>query len=1079
VNRGLVIIFIASFTAKADERIEFFEKRIRPVLAQECYECHSTATKQKGGLLLDTRSGWQAGGESGAVIVPGKPEESALMKSIRHAADVEKMPKAGAKLSEEVIADFAKWIAEGAVDPRDQPPSAEEVSKDTSWESIAARRAQWWSFAPISSPKVPAGSTWSKHPVDAFLRDVQSKASLEPAGDAEALTVLRRMHVVLTGLPATSAEMDAFSASWAQNGPEKAIAAKVDDLMQSPHFGERWARHWMDWFRYSEGHGGQGDFEVPGAFEYRDYLIRALNADVPYDQLVREHIAGDLLPQPRVDAKNGIVESRAGLGSLRMVEHGFFPVDSLDELVKFTDNQIDVVTKATLGLTVSCARCHDHKFDPISQRDYHALFGIFASSRPAQLPLNTPDALKARESALQEKREAFSTAMRQQWHEEATPEILLARLRAWSAGREKKNVPPNEKVDPKTLTKAQRLAAAKAKAGPPPVPLTSALHPWNALRDKLKQWSAWRAEVQKQQTEAKEHNEAITTSITDFRQGLPKGWRLAQGTARAVSAGELGLGVTEETAVLSVLPAGLFSGGTTAFEEAAMASPDFIISDAGFALNWAGSGAPWARLVPNNFPMAGSQNGIYGQFAIGTGGDASWQSWDVSFWKEERGYFHVMTERTTSGFHSGKANDDNTPGENEVKASRGSWWHVAEIRQLKNAKDQMQPSAFAAEPLLEGHLPADEASLAAHYAETIRRVMNRWTENRLTDADAAFLTDCLQAGLLRGKVADLRAEAREALAAYRALENELPAVRTAPGVIESDGFDQALYVRGNHRQPADVVPRGIPTLLGGGVFDLKKESGRLQLAQSLITDANPLPARVIANRLWHHVFGAGIVATPDNFGRTGQTPAHPALLDHLATQMREKGWSLKTMLRYLLTTRTFRLDATPSEAAKAKDPLNRLLSHAPVRRLEGEIIRDHLLAACGTLNPQFFGPSEGRTDSVTRRSIYLKVNRTRQGPLLGVFDVPMPTTTRGARDVSTTPAQSIALMNSPMVIKQAEAWARAHTQAKPEEALRELFRRAFTREPGTSELNEFVRYSPKLSETAHLIINLKEFIFIP
>jgi hypothetical protein len=438
-----------------------------------------------------------------------------------------------------------------------------------------------------------------------------------------------------------------------------------------------------------------------------------------------------------------------------------------------------------------------------------------------------------------------------------------------------------------------------------------------------------------------------------------------------------------------------------------------------------------------------------------------------------------MTERTTSGRHSARANDDGTPGEDDRSATRGSWWHVAEIRRLKNAKDEMQPRTFGAEPLLEGDSPADEASLAAHYAATIRRVMTRWDEKRLTDADAAFLTDCLQAGLLRGKVADLRADVRAALDAYRALENELPPVRTAPGVIESDGFDQALYVRGNHRQPDEVVPRGFPALLGGGVFDLKKESGRLQLAQSLITNANPLPARVIANRLWHHVFDTGIVSTPDNFGRTGQTPSHPELLDHLATQMREKGWSLKAMLRYLLTTRTFRLDSTPSEAAKAKDPLNRQLSHAPVRRLEGEIIRDQLLAACGTLDPQLYGPSELKTDNSARRSIYLKVNRTRQGPLLGVFDVPMPTTTRGARDVSTTPAQSIALMNSPMVIKQAEAWARAHAKAVPEEALHELFRRAFTREPDTSELNEFVRYSPKLSETAHLLINLKEFIFVP
>jgi hypothetical protein len=892
--------------------------------------------------------------------------------------------------------------------------------------------------------------------------------------------VLRRLHVVLTGLPATTDEMRAFEASWAQNGPEKAIAAQVDALLDSPHFGERWARHWMDWFRYSEGHGGQGDFEVPGAFEYRDYLIRALNADVPYDQLVREHIAGDLLPQPRVDARSGIVESRAGLGSLRMVEHGFFPVDSLDELVKFTDNQIDVLTKATLGMTVSCARCHDHKFDPISQRDYHALFGIFASSRPAQLPLNTPDALAAREAALKEKRAAFSKAIRRQWHDEATPQIMLARLKEWSAAREKKPAALKPAAKGKALTKAQRLAAAKAAAPPPSVPKTSALYAWHGLRENPKPWSAWRDQLQQQQTEASEHNAAITTSITDFRQGLPKGWRLAQGSPRVVSAGELGLGVTEDIAVLSVLPAGLFSGGTTAFEEAAMASPDFIVPDAGFALSWAGSGTPWARLVPNNFPMANSGKGIYGQNDVASDGETSWRNWDVSFWKKQRGYFHVMTERTTSGRHSARANDDGTPGDDDPSATRGSWWHVAEFRQLKGSKDEVQPFLFSAAPLLEdATAPRDAAAVAARYAETVRRVIARWDAQQLTDADAAFLTECLQAGLLRGKAADLHAEARSALNAYRVLENELPPVRTAPGVIESDGFDQALYVRGDHRQPAEVVPRGFPALLGGGEFALKKESGRLQLAQVLFSPQNPLPARVIANRLWHHVFGTGIVATPDNFGRTGQTPSHPELLDHLATQMSAEGWSMQKMLRHLLTTRAFRLDSTPSEAAKAQDPSNRLLSHAPVRRLEGEVIRDHLLAACGTLDPQLFGRSEAFTSNSTRRSIYFKVNRSHQGPLLGVFDVPMPTTTRGTRDVSTTPAQSIALMNNPLVIKQAEAWAKAHAKEPRVLALKELFRLCFTREPGAVELRDLAAYSKNISETAHLMFNLKEFIFIP
>ena len=1074
MKRGIVIFFIASLTAHADEQIEFFEKHIRPVLAQECYECHSTATKAKGGLLLDTRLGWEEGGDSGAVIVRGDPGASLLLKSIRHEIADLKMPKAGGRLGDEVIADFAKWIADGAVDPRDAPPSAAELAEDTSWDAVAERRSQWWSFRPITNPKPPEAAAWSEHPVDRFLAEAWHGSKLEPSTDADAMTVLRRLHYVVTGLAASEAEIREFVEAWKRDGATKAVASKVDSLLVSPHFGERWARHWMDWFRYSEGHGGQGDFEIAGAFEYRDYLIRALNADVPYDQLVREHIAGDLLPQPRVNESDGIVESRIGPAHLRMVEHGFFPVDSLDELVKFTDNQIDVVTKATLGLTVSCARCHDHKFDAISHRDYHALFGIFASSRPAGRPVNTRDALEAREASLREKRAAFTAAIRQQWLAESTTKILHERLQDWSKARNAASAKPvPAKGKAKTIVARQQ-----------PVPRTSALYPWHGLRDKLKTptfWEKLRKEMLAQVADAEKNNAAITVSRIGFEQGLPEGWMIADGTVRVVKAGELGLGVSEETAVMCVLPAGLFSASTTSFEEAAIHSPDFTIADAGIALRWTAAGLSWARLVPNNFPMANSGSGIYGQNDVAADAETRWRSWDVSFWKKERGYLHVMTDRAASGRHTLRANDDGTSDDDE-KTTRGSWWNLSEIRHLKSPKDAIQETAFPVLPLLETDTaPTNAAELAAHYASTLQRLLLKLDSGTLTEAECAFLTDCLNANLLRSKTAHLDEKSLAALTEYRSLENELPPVRVAPGVIESAGFDQALYVRGDPKQPADAVPRGFLTSLGGEPFALGHETGRLQLAQEITRADSPLFARVIANRLWHHVFGSGLVSTTDNFGHTGQKPTHPELLDHLATQMKSKHWSLKAMLRDLLTTRTFRLSSAPTAAAVEIDPANHLLTHAPLRRLEGEIVRDHLLATSSQLDTALYGPSIKQVVPTTRRSLYLRVDRTRQGPLFNVFDVPMPTTTRGARDVTTTPAQSIALMNSPFVRKQADAWAQANAKTDPAVALSSLFRQAFTREPSADEvkhLNAFLT-SSSLADTAHLIFNMKEFIFIP
>ncbi len=1089
----LTLFLAFPFTLRADNKLDFFEKKIRPILAQECYECHSVATKQENDLALDTREGWKTGGYSGPAIEPGKPEESLLLRTIRHQEPDMHMPKAGAKLSDEIIADFEKWIEMGADDPRDHPPTKEEVERARDWPAIAARRSRWWSFQPIADPPIPPVGPWSNHPIDRYLLKAASEVVPAPSPDANAMTVLRRLHFALTGLPATEVEMEEFNESWQTNGPDRAVLSKIDQLLSSPHYGERWARHWMDWFRYAEGHGGQGDFEIAGAFEYRDYLIRALNADVPYDRLIQEHIAGDLLPNPRINSTEGIVESRIGPAHLRMVEHGFFPVDSLDELVKFTDNQIDVVTKAILGLTVSCARCHDHKFDPISHRDYYALFGVFASSRPASLPINDSSPLASRKERLAQLRAEFVSAIRRQWYDEAQPNVVEQRLRAWLDEREAAQESNIEikAIDKKSTDEKAALKKESAKLNNsklPAVAKTSALYPWMSLRTKLKTsktWDDFAESIAKQRSDSIAHNESITLQRIDFSNGLPVDWKAMEGTLRAIPPGELGLGVTEETAVLSILPAGLFSASHTSFEEAVATSADFIIPNAATAVRWSGTGMSWIRLVPNNFPMANSGNGIYGQNHVAADGTPKWHNWNMAFWKNERGYFHVMTDRSASGRHALLSNEDGTPSDDGEKVTRGSWWHLSEFRRLREPKDKIEETAFAVSPLLEADSPSDEGSMIELYASTIRRELEALQANKLTDDGAEFLTDCIQAGLLRGKVNDLRDDVRAALEAYRRVENELPSVRIAPGLLESDGFDQALLVRGNHRQTSDAVPRGFLAALGGRPFSLENESGRLQLANELTRFDSPLFARVMVNRLWHHVYGVGLVKSTDNFGHTGAKPSHPELLDHLARRF-QQDWSIKNMLRYILSTRTFRLQSEPSTAAKKIDPANRYYSHANVRRLEGEIVRDHLLVIGGTLDSKLFGPSKKQNSPSNRRSIYLRIDRTSQGPLQAVFDVPMPTTTRGARDISTTPAQAIAFLNSPFVRKQTEAWADSVINEDPIDALKKFYRIAFTREPVAEEvevLEAFFREqrtkpAQALADTAHLILNLKEFIFI-
>lgn len=406
-------------------QIEFFETRIRPVLVEQCYECHNSTKNAEGGLALDQRSATLRGGDGGPIIVPGKPAESRLLAILRHEVDGLKMPQGGAKLGPAVVADFEKWIANGAPDPRNKPPTAEELSNATSWEAVFEKRKKWWSLQPVRRVEPPAVKhrEWSEHPVDRFLLAKLEEHGLQPATRADKRTLLRRATFALTGLPPTPDEIQSFLA----DESPKAFEAVVDRLLNSPRFGERWARHWMDLIRYCESHGSQGDPELPNAYRYRDYLIRALNADVPYDQLVREHLAGDLLTEPRWNKTEQFNESAIGPAHLRMVELGFVPVDALDDQVKVVDNQIDVYSKAFLGLTASCARCHDHKFDAISQQDFYALYGIFASSRPGQVLIDSPELLHTHRDELRQLKQRIRDELAKAWLESAA--TLADRLR--------------------------------------------------------------------------------------------------------------------------------------------------------------------------------------------------------------------------------------------------------------------------------------------------------------------------------------------------------------------------------------------------------------------------------------------------------------------------------------------------------------------------------------------------------------------------------------------------------------------------------------------------------------------------
>lgn len=1124
------VLLLGWSSTKANDPIEHFEKHVRPILIEHCYECHNSFQTKEGGLALDWKQGLEAGGESGPAIVPGDVAASYLLKLVRHEVPGLEMPEGGEKLNDNAIKALEAWIRDGAIDPRvDKPVSEADVAQST-WEAKFNKRKTWWSFQPIVSTLpasiVSPSDTAPKSTIDLIIDNACEEKGLALAPPADAATVLRRLQFVLIGLPATTQQMNAFEAAYRLD-PKQAVADRVDELLADQHFGERWARHWMDWVRYSEGHGGQGDPQIRSAFEYRDYLIRALNQDIPYDELVREHIAGDMLERPRIDTVHGINESIIGTAHFRFVEHGFFPVDALDELVKFTDNQVDVVSKAFLGLTVSCARCHDHKFDAISQRDYYALFGILASDRPALRPITARDEFDRRRSRLASEKERLASALKQQWLVETNREEIERRLEAWSKNRVRPNKEAIDKSKNKKPTVKEKGSELK------PLASTELMYLWDQFRDSphlTEQWGDQANRIRSTIAKARSNNEAVTVQSWDFRDSIPDGWNVYDGKAEIRGAGELGLGLDDETVLMSILPAGLVTHSATTLEGASIVSPDFTIPDGAVAFRWAGAGDATARLVPENFPRAGN---LYKQSETSSSGQSHWFSRGSHFWRERRGYFHFMTFNCSTT--STPTVDDESKPAPVRKATRGSWLSLSEARLLKSDDSQVKPESYAAQSLLDEQAPTSRSELIACFASAIEKAVSRWRTDDFSDQDALFLSECLEAGLLAKNRDEMMPNVLESLNSLRAIEDEIPATdRSTPSALASVGFDQPLYVRGNIRSPAESVPRGFLSaldrsrpqiterspdspsrftssfhreLIDEPILAPKASSGtvntsptrsysRLDLAYDITSSDNPLFSRVIANRLWQEVFGAGLVLTTDNFGATGDQPKLPVLLDHLAVKMREERWSVKSLLRYLLTSEAFRRSSRTSAESMTTDPSNRYWSRAVVRRLDAETFRDHLLALSGNLDTRLYGPSQSvssKLDANNRRSVYLRIKRDKPDLILAAFDMPTPTTTRGTRDVTTTPAQAISLLNSPFVWHQAEVWSKRSLHDKPDESesqrIEELLRSAWTRQPKTDEVATCIRFLKELKgnmdpadawkNLCHFVFNTKEFLYLP
>ena len=1047
----------------AEIDFEYFEKRVRPVLAEKCYACHSAqAANLFAGLRVDSKAGLLRGGDSGPAIVPRNAASSLLLKALRGEAKTP-MPPTG-RLTDERIAAIAAWVDAGAPWPEEDAPGLPDPSEAFDLE---ARRAAHWAWQPLKAVAAPDG-------VDGFIFAKLREKGLQPARPADRHTLLRRLSFALTGLPPAPEEIRRFVNDSSPDAYEK----QVDRLLASPHYGERWARHWMDLVRYTESHGSEGDPDTLEAWQYRDYLIRALNADVPYDQLIREHLAGDLLPNPRINAEDGINESIIATAHYRMIEHGFQPVDPWEDRVKWTDNQIDVFSKAFQGLTVSCARCHDHKFDAISQQDYYALFGIFKNARPTQRTIDSPAVLAKNRRRLAAVKRKIKGALAEQWS--AAADGIAARLLAPGS----------------PLNRLLEQAACD---------YDSPLYPWFELGGKSARevsagWRRLAAGQAREQSRRERFNKENFPLLWNVAEEYPKWIRHGAGLGETASApGEFSLTPSGERIVEGIYGAGAHTALLSRRHNGVLQSPRFKIETNNISFRVQGGNFSVVRLIVENYAVP--RGGIYHLRYSPKKDEPVWRTWNTTYWKGFTAYIEFATLDDSTNFLldpvDAKKKVDRRP---EPVLDGRSFFGAAAVA-FHDGRLPPENLSPAAAYLFQGAAPQDAEGLAQLYAERLKTAVSAWRLGKMNEEQAAFLDF-----FVRNRVLPVTAEGNPALgeltAAYRRLEDEAPIYRRAPGVVEEAGEEQRLLIRGGHKNPGDPVPRRYLTALGGKPYDNPAEM-RLRLAEETASAGNPLTARVMVNRIWRHMFGRGIVASVDNFGRLGAKPSHPDLLDYLAAEFIESGWSIKDMIRRLALTAAYRRGSNGSERAATVDPDNALLQHMPVRRLEGEAIRDSLLAVSGRLDRKLGGESidiyyafakgktkgdraKGPLDGEGRRSVYQEIRRNAHNPFLEVFDQPKPASTRGLRDSTNVPAQSLTMLNSPLVIAQAELWGKriAANPADDGEKINEMFLQALGRLPAPSEIDLAQTYmaggadAQAWANLAHALFNLKEFIYL-
>lgn len=867
---SIMICGLLAASASGQEPVDF-GRDIQPILAKRCYACHGPDTAE-GGLRLNLRESALTKHDSGAVtVVPQHAADSELVKRITSTDDGERMPPEGKPLTETEVELIRRWINEGA-----------------DWQ-------EHWAFLKpqaVAFPKV-TDAAWSAHPIDAFIREKLDRAGLTPSPPASKAALLRRVTYDLTGLPPSPAEVEAFLA----DNSTQAYEHLVDRLLQSPQFGEKWARHWLDVVRYADTNSFERDGAKPNAWRYRDYVIRAFNADKPYDRFVLEQLAGDELPDGGNDGLIATGYYRLGLWDDEPADRLLAQYDVFDDIITTTG-------QGFLGLTVNCARCHDHKIDPISTREYYSFVAFFQNLTPNGYPSPQTEQPLFDDAAAKTAYDAKVAAHQRQMDDtQAEITAIEKEFRGRLAAREATpEVPDLDDVEYKFYRDT-----------------------WNRLPD---------FDSLKPETVAKLERPYldITPATREFSFGF-------------VFTGDLK--VPEDAEYTFLLDSD--DGSRLSIDGEQVLLYDGIH----------GVGSPKSAKIALK---AGRRKLRVDYFQGPTGDKGLYLSW------------------SGPGFANRHLSAPSEKGRN-----------------------------------------AKRRDLVAAMRESGREILGP----------------------------ELHDEYKQLVKSLDELKRNKPTAEMALCVTEHgpNAPETVIFKRGNPQSPGDKVVPGFLSSLGGGQAviptpdaNAKSSGRRLALAQWIASRDNPQTARVMVNRIWQHLFGRGIVRSPNNFGLLGDRPTHPELLDWLSLRFMDDGWRMKSLIKLIVMSNTYQMSSLTNAAALEMDPLNNLFWRHDMRRLNAEELRDSILAVSGNLSLKQFGPGvfpeisdevkagqsnpgqgwgKSSPEDAARRSIYVFVKRSLPLPMLSDFDFPDTDGTCAARFATTQPTQALGMVNGKFMNDQA------------------------------------------------------------